>query len=134
VWFFGTVLAAVGVLPSTRFTWYTSILGTAVLLLASFMRDFLRGFILRETWVRDVAWRVARWAEAHWEWDGWNDLAEHVVVPLPDVWALLPDDTVSMGQVIPLTQMAVSFGWAALGTVVLVSVGAYLLRKREVAA
>jgi len=134
VWFFGTVLAAVGVLPSTRFTWYTSILGTAVLLLASFMRDFLRGFLLRETWVRDVAWRVARWAEAHWEWDGWDDLAEHVVVPLPDVWALLPDDTVSMGQVIPLTQMAVSFGWAALGTVVLVSVGAYLLRKREVAA
>ncbi len=134
VWFFGTVLAAVGVLPSTRFTWYTSILGTAVLLLASFMRDFLRGFLLRETWVRDVAWRVARWAEARWEWDGWNDLAEHVVVPLPNVWALLPDDTVSMGQVIPLAQMAVSFGWAALGTVVLVSVGAYLLRKREVAA
>ena len=134
VWLFGTVLAAVAVLPSTRFTWYTSILGTAVLLLACFMRDFLRGVLLQETWVGYVAFRAAAWAKSCWDWRGWDDLAGRAVLPLPDVWALLPDDTVSMGQVIPLTEMAASFGWAALATVALVAAGAYLLKKREVAA
>jgi len=134
VWFFGTVLAAAGVLPSTRFTWYTSILATGVLLFASFMREFVRNELLRDLRVRHAIWRVAQWAKSCWDWDGWDDVVEQILVPLPDVWALLPDDTVSTGQVVPLAQMAATFGWAALATAVLVAAGALLWRKREVAA
>ena len=134
VWLFGTVLAAMGVLPSTRFTWYTSILGTGVLLLASFMREFLRNFLLLRTPVGYHALRMANWVKSVWDWDGWNEVARQVVVPVPNVWALLPDDTVNMGQVIPLADMAASFGWAAFATAVLVLLGALLLKNREVAA
>ena len=134
VWFFGTVLAAAGVLPSTRFTWYTSILATGVLLFASFMREFVRSELLRNIRVRHATWRVAEWARSCWDWDGWDDVVEQLIIPLPDVWALLPDDTVSTGQVAPLAQMAATFGWAALATAVLVAAGALLWRKREVAA
>jgi len=134
VWLFGTVLAAAGVLPSTRFTWYTSILATGVLLFASFMREFVRSELLRDLWVKHATWRVAEWAKSCWDWDGWDNVVEQLIIPLPDVWALLPDDTISTGQVASLAQMAATLGWAALATAVLVAAGALLWRKREVAA
>jgi hypothetical protein len=68
------------------------------------------------------------------EWLPWKFFVERIVVPLPDVTAFLPRDSLSMGQAMPLADLGATFLLAAFGVLVLVVAGAILLRNREVAA
>ena len=130
VWLFGTVLAAAAVVFSTRFTWFVSILGA----LAFFIVGVSRDFILNSTIIGDAALRLARWGDALAHWSGWLNLTQHLVLPLPDLRAMLPGEAVSMGQVVPLAELGASFGWAMLGVAILIVAGALLFKHREVAA
>jgi ABC-type transport system involved in multi-copper enzyme maturation permease subunit len=130
VWLFGTVLAAAGVALSTRFTWFVSILGT----IAFFILGISRDFILHSTAVGALAVRLAKWSDSLVSWRGWLDLTQHLVLPLPDLRAMMPSEAVSMGRVIPLGELGAMFGWAMLGVVLLWVVGTLLFRSREVAA
>ena len=130
VWLFGTVLAAVGIALSTRVTWYVGILGTITVLVVSLVRDFL----LRSTALGYAAWGLARWADAKWHWSGWDSVTPYIVLPVPNLPALLPPDSVAAGQVMPLGDLAAALGWTALGVAILATVGALLLGRREVAA
>jgi len=68
------------------------------------------------------------------DWVPWNFFVERIVVPLPDVAAFLPSDSLSMGQAMPLADLGATFVLAAFGVAVLIAAGALLLRTREVAA
>jgi hypothetical protein len=47
--------------------------------------------------------------------------------------SLLPEESVNLGEVLPLASLATTLGWAALFILVTVLLGAYLFRTREVA-
>ena len=130
VWLFGTVLAAAAVVFSTRFAWFVSILGT----LAFFILGVSRDFIFNSTPVGHLALRLATWADSLAHWSGWLNLTQHLVLPLPDLRAMLPGEAVGMGHVIPLAELGTSFGWAMLGVAILIVAGALMFRNREVAA
>jgi len=183
VWLYGTVLAAIGVLVSTRVSWFVGILTAAVIFMLSSLRPFLLNstpaaivaagmwvvlalviaflLLLRRRWtlwprIGAVAgllalatffgfaattvekspfevWRI-RVPGFVPEWVPWKFFVERVVVPLPDITAFLPHDSLSMGQAMPLADLGATFLLAAFGTLVLVVAGAILLRNREVAA
>ena len=130
VWLLGTVLAAAGVVLSTRFTWFTSILGTFAFLILSMSRDF----ILHSTALGNLAVRLAKGGDSVVRWGGWLNLTQHLVLPLPDLRAMIPGEAVSTGCVIPLGELGALFGWAMLGVVLLLVAGTLMFRKREVAA
>jgi hypothetical protein len=68
------------------------------------------------------------------DWVPWTFFVERIMVPLPDVTAFLPADTLSMGQALSLADLGATFMLAAFGVLVLVVAGTILLRNREVAA
>jgi hypothetical protein len=68
------------------------------------------------------------------EWVPWKFFVERIVLPLPDVAAFLPSDSLSMGQAMSLADLGATFVLAAFSVAVLVGAGAILLRNREVAA
>jgi len=183
VWLYGTVLVAIGVLVSTRVSWFVGILTAGAIFLLSSLRPFLLNstpaalvaaclwaliivvivvlLLLRKRWtlwprIGAVAgllavaaffgfaattveqgffgvWRVRPPGFAP-EWLPWKFFVERIVVPLPDVTAFLPHDSLSMGQAMPLADLGATFLLAAFGVLVLVVAGAVLLRNREVAA
>ena len=126
VWFFGTVLAAAGVLLSTRFSWFVSIFAA----IAFFIVGMLRQFILSATPVGEAARELSSRAgeSSLWTW-----LTGFFVPPIPNLRSLLPDESVNLGEVLPLASLATTLGWAALAVLVTVLLGAYLFRTREVA-
>lgn len=130
VWLFGTVLAAAGVALSARLTWFVGILGT----IAFFVLGVSREFVLRSTVLGQAAFYVARWTESVSGRGGWDRVAQHLLLPVPNLTAFLPGERVTMGEVVPLADLVSSLGAAALVLVLLTAVGAYLLRSREVAA
>ena len=130
VWLFGTVLAAMGVFVSTRLSWFVGILATCVLFILGIGRDAILDYPL----MRFIRMTLAKAAATQFGWTGLDDVIQRVILPLPDLKSLLPADAVSMGQVLPLADLAASFGWAALAAAVLVVLGAWLLKTREVAA
>ncbi|MBM4018866.1 MAG: hypothetical protein FJ288_11140 [Planctomycetes bacterium] len=130
VWLFGTVLVAIGTVMSARLSWFVSILAT----ITFFVLGMCRGFILGSTPLGPAARRLAQFACDRLAWDGWRWVAQYVVVPLPDLRVLVPDESLSMGQVLPLADLGQAAAWTAAGSVVLVLVGAWLLKRREVAA
>jgi hypothetical protein len=183
VWLYGTILAAIGVLVSTRVSWFVGILTAGTIFMLSSMRPFLLHstpaamiaaylwtvaaviiailLLLRKRW---SPWRrigaaaglmflaaffgvaatsVAQGAFGGWrirppayvpDWVPWKFLVERIVVPLPDVAAFLPTDSLSMGQAMPLADLGALCVVAAFGVAILVAAGAILLRNREVAA
>jgi hypothetical protein len=183
IWLYGTILAAIGVLVSTRVSWFVGILTAGTVFMLSSMRPFLLHstpaamiaaclwtvaaviiailFLLRKRW---SPWRrigaaagllflaaffgvaatsVAQGAFGGWriqppayvpDWVPWKFLVERIVVPLPDVTAFLPTESLSMGQAMPLADLGALFVVAAFGVAILVAAGAILLRNREVAA
>jgi len=78
-------------------------------------------------------WRIGVPARVP-DWVPWRFFVERIVLPLPDVAAFLPSDSLSMGQAMPLADLGATFALAALGVAVLVVAGALMLRSREVAA
>jgi len=183
VWFYGTVLAAIGVFVSTRVSWFVGILTASTLFLLSSLRPFLLHstpaamigaymlaivavqiavlLFLRKRW---ALWRrlgavagllvlsgifvfaamsVEKGPFGEWrirppamvpEWVPWKFFVERVALPLPDVAAFLPSDSLSMGQAMPPADLGATFLLAALGVTLLVAAGALMLRNREVAA
>jgi len=129
VWLFGTVLSAIGVCCSTFLSWFVSILLAIVVVLVSMVREFVLG----ATVFGDLARKLAEAANGWHAWAGWRSVAEHLVVPLPDLRALIPGEGVSLGQVMSLTDLGEAFGWAALSVAVFVLLGSIILRNREVA-
>jgi hypothetical protein len=131
VWLFGTALAAVGVLVSTRLTWFVGILAAFGFLVFSIAHDF----ILTQTPVGWLAKVSARWAyKSVAAWPGWLPVMQRILAPVPDLRLLLPDDRMSLGQVLPAADLGAALGWTALGVAAIVLVGAFLLKRREVAA
>jgi len=130
VWLFGTVIAAAGVLFSARFSWYVSILCTATFFLVCSLHDY----ILRLPPMALAAQKAVRACDGLWHWAGWREVVRHVVLPLPDLPSLLPAESVSFGQAMPLADLAATFGWAALSIAVLIGLGSLIFWKREVAA
>jgi hypothetical protein len=126
VWLFGTVLAAAGVFLSTRFSWFVSIFAAITLFIVCMSRQF----ILSATPIGEAARELSSRAGASslWTW-----LTGFFVPPIPNLRSLLPDNGVSLGEVLPLASLATTFGWAALFVLVTVLLGAYLLKTREVA-
>ena len=130
VWLFGTVLASIGVMLSTRLTWFVSILGSMVLLVLGTCREFLLG----STSLGKLAWNLTQWN------GGWLDtpfgrrLAQHLVLPVPDFSALLPGTRLSLGEVMPLTDLGAAVGWSLVAVAITVSIGSILMKRREVAA
>ncbi len=130
VWLFGTVLAAFSILLSTLFGWFVSALGGIFFLLVASIRDFIR----HQTAVGMAAdWliRAGRdWpAWLHWEW-----LVEHLLPPVPNVAAMLPGEGVRMGEALAMLDLVDAAAWAGLAVIVMVLVGSWLLRIREVGA
>jgi hypothetical protein len=68
------------------------------------------------------------------DWVPWKFFVERIVVPLPEVAAFLPSESLSMGQAMPPADLGATFLLAAFAVAVLVAAGALLLRNREVAA
>ncbi|MCX5684455.1 MAG: ABC transporter permease [Planctomycetota bacterium] len=68
------------------------------------------------------------------DWVPWKFFVERIVVPLPDVTAFLPTDSLSMGQAMSLPDLGATFLFAGFGALVLVVASAILLKSREVAA
>ena len=130
VWLFGTVLAAAGVLLSTRLTWFVSILAMSTFLVIGLAHEF----ILKATPMGPAALWLARWLYGWIEWTGWLGVTRHLVIPIPDLRGFLPGESVCAGQAIPLAALGEAFGWAALSVVVMILLGALLLKRREVAA
>jgi hypothetical protein len=130
VWLFGTVLAAAGVMFSTRLSWYVSILGTATFFLVSSLHDY----ILHMPTMASAALRLAQTGDSLVHWSGWYSIARHAIPPVPDLPSLLPGEAATFGQVMSLGDVAGTFGWAMLSVVTLVILGSLALRKREVAA
>lgn len=117
VWLFGTVLVAAGVLFSTRLSWFVSILSAIVFFVLVGSRDFL---------VRALSETAAH---------GWLfGVKVKWLASLPDMMRLLPGEAVITGQSVPLGELGAALGLAALTTAVLLALGAWLLRGREVAA
>jgi hypothetical protein len=183
VWLYGTVLAAIGVLVSTRVSWFVGILTAGLIFLLSSVRLFLLHstpasiiaaglwivailviailLLLRKRWTLwprigavaglltlaaffgFAATTVEKSAFEVWrvrlpgfmpDWVPWTFFVERIMVPLPDVTAFLPADTLSMGQALSLADLGATFMLAAFGVLVLVVAGTILLRNREVAA
>jgi len=173
VWFFGTVVAAVGVLMSMRLAWFVSILAVMVFLLVGIARDFLLGWAFhllphvpalpfvvsvlllglfgglvgRLLGIRTVfiAGGIVLWcgASGFWYYSARarlhlaplaQSLLEHVVLPVPEVTAFLPGESINVGRVMPLAEVLGSFGWALALAAVAVFLGAMALKRREVAA
>ena len=130
VWLFGTTLAAAGILLSTRLTWFVSILGAIAFLAFGMFRDFL----LKHTVLAPAsAWLADRLTE----WTGrleCDALARHLVLPLPDLRAMLPGTAFNLGQALSLASVGETALWAGGTALVVVAVGAWLLRTREVAS
>jgi len=126
VWLFGTVLAAAGVFLSTRFSWFVSIFAAIALFIVCMSRQF----ILSATPVGEAARELSSRAgeSSLWTW-----LTGFFVPPIPNLRSLLPDESVNLGEVLPLASLATTLGWAALAVLVTVLLGAYLFRTREVA-
>lgn len=78
-------------------------------------------------------WRIRVPAQVP-DWVPWKFFVERIVVPLPDVAAFLPSESLSMGQAMPLADLGATFVLAAFAVAVLVAAGALLLENREVAA
>ena len=127
---FAAVLGAAGVLFSTRFTWFTSILGT----ITFFLVGSVHAWLLEATWLGWASLWLARKADGLIPWNGWRNVIGRLIVPLPDLRSMFPPESVSMGQVITGGDLAAAFGWAALAVAGLVFIGMLLLRNREVAA
>ena len=126
VWLFGTVLTAAGVFLSTRFSWFVSIFAAIALFIVCMSRQF----ILSATPVGEAARELSSRAgeSSLWTW-----LTDFFVPPIPNLRSLLPEESVSLGEVLPLASLATTLGWAALFVLVTVLLGAYLFRTREVA-
>jgi hypothetical protein len=117
VWLFGTVLVAAGILFSTRLSWFVSILSAIAFFVLVGSRDFLL--------------RALSETAAH----GWQFGARlKWLASIPDILRLLPGEGIITGQSVPLGEMGAALGEAALTTAVLLALGAWLLRGREVAA
>ena len=130
VWLFGTVLASIGVMLSTRLTWFVSILGSMVLLVLGTCREFLLG----STSLGKLAWNLTQWNGGWLESPFGRRLAQHLVLPVPDFSALLPGTRLSLGEVMPLTDLGAAVGWALVAVAITVSIGSILMKRREVAA
>jgi hypothetical protein len=116
VWLFGTVLAALGVALSTRLTWFVAILGTVALFLVSLSRGIILTFLETLPFSTKV------------------QAAHDVVARVPDIRSLLPDTAVSMGQVMPMSDLLTDGAVAMAAVLVFILVGWLLLKFREVAA
>jgi hypothetical protein len=80
---------------------------------------------------RDFLVRTLSEAAAH----GWLFGAKvKWLASMPDIMRLLPGEAVITGQSVPLGELGAALGLAALTTAVLLALGAWLLRGREVAA
>jgi hypothetical protein len=130
VWLFGTVITAAGVCFSMRLSWYVSLFATAVF----FLVCSVQGFLLVQPWATQTVRLLTQRADNWWHWTGWYPLIRHAVVPLPDLPSLLPPQSVNLGQVMPLADLAGIFGWAVLSVMVLMALGSLVFWKREVAA
>jgi len=130
VWLFGTVLAAFSILLSTVFGWFVSALGGIFFLLIASIRDFIRhqtAVAIAADWLIHTGRDWPAWL--HWEW-----LVEHLLPPVPNVAAMLPGEGVRMGEAVAMLDLADAAAWAGLAVIVMVLVGARLLRTREVGA
>lgn len=106
VWFFGTVLAALAVALSTRLSWFVGILATAFVL---FLMTLVRSFLMVVLGLKFLAYA-------------------------PDPRGLLPDTSVSLGQVMSAPEFLAAVVVAAVAVAVLTAIGTVLLKTREVAA
>jgi hypothetical protein len=130
VWLFGTVILAFGVLLSTRFMWFVSVLGGLTFLLLCFVRDFIQ----KDTVFADIAAWLGRHSAGWPQWLPWHSVVSHLCPPLPDLQAMLPGENVYMGEAMALADLGKVLAWTVIAVVVLVAVGAWLFRTREVAA
>jgi len=130
VWCFGSVLVAFGVLLSTRFAWFVSVLGGMTFVIMAFARDFIR----HQTVVADMAAALLRWGQDWPQWLHWEWIVNRVSPPLPSLQSMLPGENVRMGQAMALAELGDAFLWSAIAVAALVLVGALLFRHREVAA
>jgi len=130
VWLFGTVLASIGILLSTRLTWFVSILGAIVLLVLGTCRDFLLG----STPLGKMAWKLTQWHGDQLDTAFGRWFAQHLVLPVPDFSALLPGTRIGLGEVMPLADLGAAMGWTLAAVVVAVAIGSFLMKRREVAA
>jgi len=127
VWLFGTVLASAGILLSLRLSWFVSIFAAITV----FILGMSRGFILQATPVGQAADLLARQA-ADAPVRVW--IARHLIPPIPDLRAMLPPETVTLGEAFPLSDLGMTLVWAAAFVVAVILAGGYLLKTREVAA
>ena len=124
VWLFGTVVAAAGVLLSTRFSWFVSALATIALFLLGMIRNFL---------IQSIH-QAARQTPVGSPTRQSQEFLGHILRLVPDLRAMLPPESVNMGEVLPFSELGATFIWAGLGVLGMVLVGALLFKKREVAA
>jgi hypothetical protein len=125
VWCMGTVIAAFGTLLSTRLSWFVSILGGVTFVLFAFSRDFVR---------QSAAEALIKWGSDWPSWLHWEWLVSHLLPPVPNLQAILPGESVRMGEAMALADLGDAFLWSALAVIAMALVGAWLFRTREVAA
>ena len=119
---FGAVLTAAAVCISTRLSWFVSILGMATL----FAVGTAGSIFLNYGIVQQVQGPVSEWLEGV---PGGPWLMGHL-----QLQGLLPPETFARGQAVPWWDLGASLVLVLVVTGVLVAVGGYLLRTREVAA
>jgi hypothetical protein len=130
VWLFGTVLVAAGVLFSTRVSWFVGILAS----LALFAVAMTRAFVFTATPLRFAAGTMARRLAPLSGSVDWSAVAKYVVLPVPDLAAMLPPESVSRGEVLSPAALGAPMAVAAVSTAAMVFLGTLLYRRREVAA
>lgn len=133
VWLFGSVLAAVAVVWSARLSWFVAMLGTVLFSIIGMGHEFILGLAPMQEATRGVAGWLARHLGSHVDL-GWNAVARYVVLPVPNLRALLPPDSMPMGEAVPPAVVGETVLWAALLTALAAILGWLLYRKREVAA
>ena len=130
VWFFGTVLAAAGVTASARLSWFVAIVPT----IAFFLLATTRSFVFTIMPLRYSAVDLTRRLSVLGAGVDWYEVAKHIVLPLPDLAAMLPPDSMNYGQALPLEDLGLRFVWAAVSVLAMVVIGWLLYRRREIAA